>query len=271
LLALTLLNPAARSEAAHVITLAPHLAELVCAAGACDQLVAVSAYSDYPDAVKKLPRVGDGFSVSYERVLALKPDLILAWDGGTPPATVARLRDLGLRVEPLSVSGLDGVAAAIEQLGTLLGTEAAARPAAAAYRERLTQLRARWHDAPPLRVVYQIGTAPAYSIGGGSPISAAMDLCGGRNVFADLPQLAAPIAAEAMLAARPEVVLHGGEDSDASMRAYWARLPGTTVTRSGTIYAVDADLLARATPRLLDGVEQVCARLDEARHTLKIR
>jgi ABC-type Fe3+-hydroxamate transport system substrate-binding protein len=264
-----LLVGAASADAARVVTLAPHLAELVCAAGACDQLVAVSAYSDYPAPVKKLPQIGDGFSVSYERLLALKPDKVFAWDGGTPPATIARLRQLGLPVESLAVSGLDDVAAALERIGATLGTADAARTAADSYRSRLAQLRARWHDATPIRVVYQIGTTPAYSIGGKSPISAALAVCGGVNVFADMPQLAAPIAAEAMLAVHPDVVLFGGDDSTASIRAYWSHLPGAPVTRYNTIYAVNADLLARATPRLLDGIEQVCGKLDAARHTLK--
>ncbi|MDB5973260.1 MAG: cobalamin-binding protein [Nevskia sp.] len=255
-----------------VVTLAPHLTELVCAVGACGRLVGVSAYSDYPAQVKDLPQVSDAATVNLEAVLGLKPDLVLAWDGGTAPETVARLRGLGLRVEPLRVRGLEDVAAALEETGALLGSVDAAHQAAQAYRARLAQLRARWRGAAPIRTVYQIETAPAYTINRDSPISEAMALCGGVNVFADLPRLAAPVSAEAMLAARPEAVLYGGEENAQAIRDYWARLAGAPAARTGNLYAVDANLLARATPRLLDGVEQVCTILDQARaHREKAR
>ena len=254
-------------QAARVVTLAPHLTELVCAAGACDQLVAVSAYSDYPEQVKHLPHVSDGFGVSYEALLALKPDRVLAWDGGTPPSTIARLGELGLRVESIKASRLDDVASAIEAIGGELGTDSAARAAADAYRRRLAGLRERWRNATPIRVVYQIGTSPAYTINAQSPISDALHLCGGINVFDSMPQIAASIGSEAMLAARPRVVLYAASEDTASIRAYWQRIPGNEVSAPGSFYAVNADWLSRATPRLLDGVEQVCGILDQFRHT----
>lgn len=252
-----------------IAVLAPHLAELVCAAGVCERLVAASAWSDYPASVKTLPQVIDGYTLNYEALLALKPDLVIAWDGGTPTATIARLRELGLRVEPLRVDGLDGVAEALDRLGEQLGTAPAAHAAAEAYRARLAMLRARWKEATPVRVVYQLGTSPAYSLSARSPISAALQLCGGVNVFADLPGIAAPVGAEAMLAAQPQLVLFAGdEDNSAAMRAYWARLPGAPAQRLGMIRAVNGSWLGRPGPRLLDGVQQVCERLDEARLAL---
>jgi ABC-type Fe3+-hydroxamate transport system substrate-binding protein len=248
-----------------LISLAPGLTELVCAAGACDRLVGVSAYSDYPASVKALPQVADAVTVNLETVLGLKPDLVLAWDGGTSPETIARLRGLHLRVESITVRKLDDVAIALEQLGALLGTQAQASAAATAYRNRLAALRARWRSAAPIRTVYQIETAPAYSVNRDSPISEAIALCGGINVFAGLSQLAAPIGAESMLAAQPEVVLYGGEENDQAMHDYWARLPGAPAQHLGNLYPVNADLLGREGPRLVDGVEQVCEALDQAR------
>jgi iron complex transport system substrate-binding protein len=253
------------AAARRVVTLAPHLAELVCAAGGCARLVAVSAYSDFPIALKQRPQVGDGWQVNLEAVLAQRPDLILAWDGGTPAATIERLKALGLRVEALPISTLDGVADALVTVGGLLGTETEAMAAAAAYRARLAAQRAAQRGAAPLRAVYQIETAPAYTVNGRSPISEAMAVCGGVNVFADLPTLAAPVGAEAMLVAAPDVVLYGGEENAAAIRGYWARLKSVPAVRLGALYPIDADRLARAGPRLLDGVDEVCARFAEAR------
>ncbi|GAC1634340.1 MAG: cobalamin-binding protein [Nevskia sp.] len=262
-LALLLALPAGAAE--RVVTLAPHLAELACAAGGCAKLVGVCARSDYPPDVAALPQIGDAFAVNLEAVLALKPDLVLAWDGGTPPDRVARLRKLGLRVEWVRVNHLDEIGSVLEQVGAWLGTAEAAQVAAQAYRQRLAALRVQHRDDAPIRAVYQIETAPAYTINRSSPISEAMAICGGVNVFADLPHIADSVGAESMLAAAPEVVLFGGEENAASIQAYWKRLSAAPAARRGNLYAIDANLLGRATPRLLDGIEAVCRRFDEAR------
>ncbi|MDB5987683.1 MAG: cobalamin-binding protein [Nevskia sp.] len=267
-IALALLGSTAAQAAARIVTLAPHLAELVCAAGGCERLVGVSARSDYPPSVLKLPQIGDAFAVNLEVILNLHPDLVLAWDGGTPPDTIARLRGLGLPVQAVAARGLDGVGDSLETVGGWIGTASVAQAAAQAYRARLAAQRQRWHGAAPIRVVYQIETAPAYTINGASPISEAIAVCGGINVFAALPTLAAPVSPESMLAARPDVVLYGGEDNQSAVRAYWQRLKGSTAQRNDTLYAINADWLARATPRLLDGVDEVCAKLDDARRRI---
>jgi len=253
------------AQAPRVVALAPNMAELACAAGGCDRLVGVSARSDYPPGVERLPQIGDAFALNLEVILQLKPDLVLAWGGGTPQATIDRLRGLGLNVEVLTVSRLDDVADVLQRLGLLLGTTPIADAAAAAYRRRLDQLRTRWRDATPLRVIYQIETAPAYTINKTSVISSAITLCGGVNVFADLPVIAATVSPEAMLAAAPQVVLFGGDENLTAMREYWQRLGPSPALKHDALYPVKADGLERGTPRLLDGVEQVCKELDDAR------
>lgn len=258
-----------QAPAQRVATLAPHLAELVCAAGGCERLVAVSGHSNYPDSVTRLPQLGDAWAVNLEAVLAQRPDLVIAWADGTPPERVARLQRLGLRVVWLRANTLDSIGSALETVGTWLGTEAIAGKAADAYRQRLAELRLRYRDQPPIRAVYQIETAPAYTINGASPISEMIRLCGGVNVFAALPTMSAVIGQEAMLAAAPEVVLYGREESATAIRAYWSRLASTPATRAGNYYAIDPDLLGRASPRMLDGVVAVCSAFDQGRDRLK--
>lgn len=260
--------PAMAAPAQRVATLAPHLAELVCAAGGCAQLVAVSGHSNYPDRVTRLPQLGDAWSINLEAVLAQRPDLVIAWADGTPPDRVARLQKLGLRVVWLKTGTLDSVGTALETVGGWLGTEAAARQAAQDYRQRLAALRARYRDETPIRAVYQIETAPAYTVNGASPISEMIRLCGGINVFAALPTISAVVGQEAMLAAAPEVVLYGVEESTATMEAYWARLASTPAARAGNLFAIDPDLLARASPRMLDGVTAICTAFTRARSRL---
>ena len=255
--------PAPPPSKARVVTLAPHLAELVCAAAGCEALVAVTAYSDFPPEIKTLPSVGDVAQLNLEALLALQPTQVIAWEGGTPVAQLERLKTVKLPVTALRIAHLDDVATALVQLGTLLGTSTRARTAADDYRQRLAALRAAHAQSAPLRVLYQIETAPVYSINRDSPISEAIALCGGINVFADLPTLAAPVTDEAVLAARPQVVVHGPEDR-AAVEAYWARFAEAARNHS-TLVAIDPDLLARAGPRLVQGVEQLCAALDAVR------
>ncbi len=261
LLACASVSPAGATE--RVVTLAPHLAELVCAAAGCGVLVAVTAYSDYPPEIKKLPDVGDVAQLNLEALMALQPTQVIAWTGGTPAAQLARLRTVKLPVTALRIAHLDDVATALVQLGTLLGTPERAAAAAADYRSRLAVLRARYAKARPVRVLYQIETAPVYSINRNSPISEAISLCGGINVFAALPTLAAPVTDESVLAARPQVVIHGPVDV-AAVSAYWARFAKAARVQPRLV-AIDPDLLARAGPRLVQGVEQLCAALDAAR------
>ena len=251
--------------AERVIALSPHLAELACAAGGCERLVGVVAWSDYPERVKALPQVGDAFAVNVEQVVALRPDLVLAWDGGTPREVVDRLRGLKLRVETLAIRRLDEVGDGLRRVGAWLGSPGAGEMAAQRYGARLARLRQRHRGLPELSVFYQIEANPPYSVNRDSPISQAIELCGGRNVFADLPMLAAPVNREAVLARDPQVVVYARQDDVAAIRGYWGRGPGVAATRAGALYEIDGNLLDRATPRLLAGIEQLCDAINDAR------
>jgi len=251
-----------------IVTLAPHLAELVCDVGACSRLVGVSAYTDQPAQAAAQPQVGDAYAVNLEALLALHPDLVLAWDQATPPATIERLRRLGLRVEVPSINSLDGIAGELRRLGRQLGTAATANAAADTYTAQLTALRRRYAHVSRVRVFYQLGTDPAYTVNHRSTVSAALALCGGDNVFGDLPHIAEPVSAEAVLAARPQAVFYDRQENRAAMRTYWSRLPQVPAVRHHALYAIDGDLLAHPSPRVLQGIREVCQRLDALRGRL---
>lgn len=269
LLAALLLASAAPARAAErIITLAPHLAELVCTVGACKKLAGVVLYTDYPPEAKARPLVGDALNLNYEEIVALQPDLVLSWDGGTAPETVQRLRQLGLRVEPIRVRTLRDIAGALIQIGELAGTGTSARFAAKLFYTRLEQLRNTYWKRSRLRIMYQIESDPVYTVTDRSPISEAIKLCGGDNVFAKLTQIAPAISVEALLAANPEVVVFARQDNPPKIREFWARWPQAQAQRRGTLYEVDGNLLTRQSPRMLDGVEQLCNIFDQARTAL---
>lgn len=259
------LTSAGALAAERIVTLAPHLAELVCSVGRCDRLAGVVAYTDAPASAAARPQVGDAFNVNLEVVVALRPDLVLAWDGGTPPQTVERLRRVGLKVESVAARDLGDIAAALETVGHMVGADDAGRAAAGAYRERLDALHREYAGRRRLRVFYQIETDPAFSINRRSPIHEALDLCGGDNVFAGLPTLAGAVSAESVLAARPDVVVHSTQENPAEIARYWSRWPGLAPADPQRRVVIDANTLTRQSPRVLDGVAELCAGLDRVR------
>jgi iron complex transport system substrate-binding protein len=257
------LLPGLCHAAERVVTVAPNLTELVCAVGACDKLVGVDQRSDYPESVKKVAKVGDAFSLNLEAILALKPDLVIAWETGTDAQRMRRLEKLGLHVVWVRVNTLDEIGDGLIKVGMLIGgsAEQSAVIAAQTYKSRLQALRARQQPVNKLGVLYQIDLQPIYTINQKSPISEAIALCGGRNVFADLPQLAGIVSVESVLARNPDVILFPDELKTEIVEKQWQRWPNLKAVKHHALYNINDSLLARASPRMLDGVERLCTIL----------
>ena len=252
--------------ARRIVSLAPHITENLFAAGAGERLVGAVDYSDFPEAAKRIPRVGGYSRPDLEAIVALKPDLVLTWQSGNSDAVVNTLKALGLTVYPSQLDRLEDIPLNIEKLGRLAGTEAVAKPAAAAFRQRLGALRKQYADRASVPVFYQVWHRPLMTIGGGQIISDVIRLCGGENVFAALPTKAPGVSVEAVLAVDPEAVVASGMGRDAVVglddwRA-WKRLKATA---RGNLFFVPSDLMQRPTPRLLEGAEILCGHLETAR------
>ncbi|MGE5172028.1 MAG: cobalamin-binding protein [Rudaea sp.] len=255
--------------AQRIVTLAPHAAELVFAAGAGDRVVGVIKGTDYPPATRALPVIGDVNALDLERVVALAPDLIVTWPWSTP-AQVAWLRARGVAVYEANPRTLDGIATDIERIGTLAGTTLAAERAAGAFRARLARLAAQRSAGPPLRVFYQVSGVPIFTLGGHHLVTQAITLCGGENVFAGLAIPAPQVGIEAVLAAHPDTIIAG--TADARRPAWldaWQRWPALVAVRRHLLFVVDANLLHRPGPRFVDGVAQLCTTLARAREVLE--
>lgn len=259
-----LLQAAAVAAAPRLVSLAPHITELVYAAGAGEQLVGVVEYSDFPAAAQQLPRVGDAFRVDYEALTRLRPDIVLAWESGNPAEIVRRLRELGLRVVALEPQVLADVANQLEQIGELAGTASVAQPRAAAFRAELAELRTRYAGAATLRTFVQISAQPYFTLTGRHIVSEALELCGGENVFAELPGLAPAVSQESIILANPEVIL-AATAGDTAWQENWARWTSVSAVQHDALYSINPDYLSRSGPRLLDGVRQLCVALDQAR------
>ena len=256
-----------KQPARRIISLSPHITEILFAAGAGQSIVGVVEYSDYPQAAKALPRIGNFNAFDLEAILALHPDLIVAWHSGNPIAPVEKLRRLGIPVFLSEPRALEDVATNLQRLGRLAGTESVADGVAENFLRELSQLRRQYQDKQPVSVFYQIWHRPLMTINHQHMISQAISLCGGQNVFADLPVLDSRISLEAVLAADPQVIIGGGVAvSYPQWKQDWRQWPQLQAVRSGNLFEMPADILQRQSPRILQGVKTLCEIIDQVRH-----
>ncbi|QKT02692.1 cobalamin-binding protein [Ectothiorhodospiraceae bacterium 2226] len=253
------------APAQRVVSLAPHVTELLYAIGAGERIVGAVSHSDWPPAARDLPRVGRHDSLDMERIAALRPDLVVGWASGNAAHQVARLRRLGIPVYLTEPRALDDISATLRTLGVLVGG-VDGMAAAEAFDARLAGLRARYAGASPVRVFYQLWDRPLMTVGGDQIITQALKLCGAENVFADQAALAPQVSLEAVLAANPQVIVSAGE-GDVAPRwlAEWRRWPFLHAVRADNLFQVSPDLMHRPTPRLLDGIAELCEQLAAAR------
>lgn len=254
------------APAERIIALSPNLVELVYAVGAGDALVGAVSYSDYPPEAEALPRVGGYDRLDSEAIIALEPDLILAWKGGNPRVQLDHLAKLGVPVYTSDAQSFEAIADTLERLGQLFGHESQARAEAQQLRDGVALLEQRYQDVPPVSVFYQVWDKPLMTINGEHWISRSLAICGGDTLFADEDALVPRPSIENVLAADPEVIITGGKDaSDTAWHQSWLRFPQLHAVRQSNLFVIDPDLVQRATPRLLDGTMLLCERLDDAR------
>jgi iron complex transport system substrate-binding protein len=255
----TLQKPAQR-----VIALAPHVTELLFAAGGAEKIVGAVSYSDYPEAAKQVPRVGDNRQVDMERLLAMKPDLLVIWRHGTSERQIDQLRQLGIPMFHSEPKKLDQIADNLEKMGKLLGTEPAANAAAKELRQKLAALRAQYASRPPVRTFYQVWDKPLYTLNGEHIVTDALKVCSGQNIFADQKVTAPVVSLEAVLEADPEAIFATAE-KDYGGVSLWRPYKTLTATRQDNLFTIDGNLLNRAGPRMVTGTAVLCEKLEEAR------
>ncbi len=259
----TLARPAQR-----VISMAPHVTELLFAAGGGERIVGAVDYSDYPEAAKAIPRVGSNREVDIERVLSLKPDLIVVWRHGSSERQIDLLRQLNIPLYHSEPKKLDAIADNVVNMGKLLGTDTAANAAAQDLRQKLAALRARYANRPPVRVFYQVWDKPLYTLNGAHIVSDALKVCGGENIFASQKVTAPVVSTEAVLQADPEAVFSTAEKEQGGA-GLWRKYPNMKATRQGNLFTIDGHLVNRAGPRMIQGTASLCELLETARQRRK--
>jgi len=250
-------SPELSGATQRIISLAPHLTELIYSAGAGNLIVGTVEHSDYPDAAQHITRIGDAEKISLERIISLRPDLIIAWETGTPAPQIGQLRQLGFTVYVSAIHTLEDIAKEIEQIGKLAGTKSVADRVAGEFRRRLSELVKRYSALPPRRIFYQVWGKPLISIAGNHLISQVIRICGGRNILQDYPGIAPIVSREAVIVADPEVIIASGPDAQAQLNE-WNSWRQISAVAHANLFILDADLIQRPSHRILLGTESLC-------------
>jgi iron complex transport system substrate-binding protein len=258
-----------------VVTLAPNLTEFVYAVGAGATLVGTMDTSNYPEAATRVPRIGDYQRLDVERILSLKPELVLVWYHGNQGRELAQLEAAGIRLFYLEPRSVDDVARDLVRIGALLGHAAEGEARAAALNRDFAALRARYAHAPPVSVFFQVWAQPLMTLNGQHLTSDLLALCGGVNVFGALSALAPQISMESVVAADPEAIFGTRRVDDAQPRwrrepqrdgfRMWQRFGELTAVRRSWFFTVPGDLVTRQGPRAIEGARAVCGALDQVR------
>lgn len=260
---------ALKKPAVRIISLAPHITELLFAAGGGEQIVGTISHSDYPLAAKKIPLIGDDRQIDMERVLALKPDLIVVWLHGNTDRQLAQLRQLGVPMFNSEPHHLDDIPDNILRLGRLLGTEKKAQQASTDLQAQLAALRTQYGKRPLVRLFYQVSDKPLYTLNGEHIVSDAIRLCGGENIFAEMRVIAPNVSIESVLQRDPEAIFGGrARDSESGINM-WRQFVTMTAIRRENLFSLDDDIFSRAGPRMILGAATLCEKIEQARSNRK--
>jgi vitamin B12 transport system substrate-binding protein len=249
-----------------IIALSPHSVEMLFAIGAGDRIIATTKFANYPAQAESIPRVGGYNGIQIEKILTLKPDLIIAWMDGNKIEDIEKMERLGLNVYRSKTRSLDNIPNELIKLGKMIGLTDSGRHAAEAFNARIVKIRLENKHKTPVKFFYQLWDEPLRAMAAGSWINTVMAACGGENVFND-PMLDYPeVSIENVLIAAPEAFVipshHGSYTASVDKWRKWPEIPAIA---NDQIYFIDGDLLHRFSTRVLDGMEQVCKAFDKVR------
>lgn len=251
--------------AERIVSLAPHITELLYEAGAGDRIVGTVEFSDYPDSANKITRIGSFNKFDFEAIVALKPDLIIAWHSGNPDDEMRAIHQLDMPIFYSEPKSLADIAHTIERLGRLTGTMKIARQQADQFLEELSDLKEIYKHRSPVSVFYEVWDEPLMTVNGEHIISDAIALCGGVNVFAEMPVEAPSVDIESLLSKNPQVIIAGINGERGDWLQKWKHWPDLDAVKNGHVYGVNPDLMTRHTSRILTGTRQVCDFIEKAR------
>ena len=253
-------------NAQRIIALSPHSVEMLFAMGAGDKIIATTEYADYPAEAKKIERIGGFQGILIERVLELNPDLIIVWQSGNKFEQSEQLKKLGFNLYYSKPTKLESIAKELIDLGELVGHQAQAQQLAQQFNQHIAKVTQQYADKKPVKVFYQLWPEPLQTAAGASWIQHMIKTCQGDNIFNDAVNDYPKVSLENVLIRAPEVLImpfadYQNKPDDINWQD-WAELPAV---KNKQLYYLDADLLHRASPRVLKGLDALCESIDRAR------
>ena len=252
-----------RAAPLRIVSLSPGGTEMLFAAGAGPEVVATVEYSDVPPEAKRVLRIGDAVSIDLERLVRIHPDVVVAWPAGGNPAQRAKIARLDIPVYEQEAKRLAELAPSIRRLGVLAGTASRAEAAARAIEARLESLRRTYAGAEDAArqpsVLLEVWNRPIYTVGGQHLMTDALELCGARNVFADLPEAGPVVDIEAVIARDPDIIIAAGPPGEsAAWLTDWKRFTTLRAVHAQRLVAFEDQGLSRLGPSVLDATEALC-------------
>lgn len=259
-------NLTVRYPPQRIVSLAPAASAMLVAAGANNQLVGTIEYSGQPAWERALATIGTPDAVDMERLIALKPDVVIVWPGGNNPAQIATIERLGIPVYRQEAVTLDAIVASLRRMGKLTGTSPAADREANALEAKLAALRKAYaNPRHPPTALLEVWDRPLYTVGGKELMSDSLRACGARNVFADLPERAPAIGVEAVLARNPDIIIAAAPPGrGASWLTEWTRFPSLRAVKTGRLLAFEDQRLSGLGPGVIDATAALCRKIAAA-------
>ncbi len=247
------------APARRIVSLSPHITELLFAAGAGKYVVGVAEYSDYPAAAKKISRVGSALRVDMEQLVLLKPDLVVAWTSGNSAGDIAAIKRFGIPIFFSDPKRLKDIPTHLNNLAKLTATEEMAARSSAIYKNKYEKLLTarRHHSNKKVSLFYQLWHQPLMTVNKNHLINDVIELCGGENVFASLSALTPVVGIEIVIAANPQVIVASNIGSS-ELVSVWKKWPGITAVGKGRFVTIPADLIHRQGPRIIQAAELMC-------------
>lgn len=267
------------SPAKRIIALAPHIVENLFTLGLGQNIVAAVAHSDFPEAAKSLPSIGDYNGYSIEKIVSLKPDIVIAWSSGTNLSIIEKLRALNIPIYLDNPKTLHQIEKSLIDFATLAGLDSNSLPAKEQYSKKIRHLTQTFKNKTPISVFIPIGENPLRTLSGKHVVSDLINNCSGYNIFSDLATIAPTINYESVLKRAPQVILVGAKNTqtaEASLRNLKLPFIQTQIKDHGRAshkqqpytVVIDPDILYRHSVRMADAMEILCEEIEEVRITL---
>ncbi len=237
-----------------IVSTAPSVTENIFAVGAGDRLVGVTTFCNYPEEAKAIPKIGDTMTPNMESIIALKPDVVFVSTASQIEVFTQTLADNGIAVYVTNPKSFDDVIDDLGKLGGLFGTTERVGQMLPELKRRLGAVQDNVRGEKQLGVFVQISREPLFTVGKGSFLNVLVEKAGGRSVTADVETAYPKLSKETAIALEPDVIIISESPDNEGPNEVFRNSPAV---KSGRVYKINADLLSRPGPRLVDALEQI--------------